>query len=219
MRSSPPLTFRSTPDAVYLVGSAAGPLGGDSLAVTVEVADGASVTVRSAAATVALPGVGGEVSTMTVDLEVGARASLRWIPEPLVVAARADHRMTTYVRLGEGASLVLHDDVVLGRHGEPGGSLQHRLRVDVGGRPLLRNDLRLGPAWPAAAGPAGAAGARRLRQTLVVDGGDQRAVRARLPRARRAVMDLGDGAALVCEIEVDVEVDVGATRTPTARPR
>lgn len=49
------------------------PLNGDRLAIEADIADGARLTVDSAAATVALPGAraDGEPSTYTVELGVG----------------------------------------------------------------------------------------------------------------------------------------------------
>ena len=51
--------LRRTPDAVYLVGGAAGPIGGDSLELRIDVRAGAALRVRTAAAAVALPGPDG----------------------------------------------------------------------------------------------------------------------------------------------------------------
>jgi urease accessory protein len=62
LRGEPPLLPRRTgvrPDGavvVHLVGGAAGPLGGDHLALDVEVRPGAVLEIRSVAATLALPG-------------------------------------------------------------------------------------------------------------------------------------------------------------------
>ena len=47
LRSDGPYALRAAPDAVYLVGAAAGPLGGDELNLDIEVAAGAALTVRS----------------------------------------------------------------------------------------------------------------------------------------------------------------------------
>jgi urease accessory protein len=65
LSSQVPLVLRRTPDAVYLVGGAAGPLGGDDLTLTIDVRHGATLRVRTATAAVtasaavpALPGCG-----------------------------------------------------------------------------------------------------------------------------------------------------------------
>ena len=169
LRSDPPLTLRATSgDVVHLVGSAAGPVGGDELHLSVAVGAGGRLTVRSVAATVALPGVDGASSTLAVDVTVREDARLHWLPEPTIVARGCDHRASTQIVLAPRAELVWREVVVLGRHGEPGGSLLQRLRVDVAGRPLVRNDLAVGPRWPASLGPAGIGEARTVATALVV---------------------------------------------------
>ena len=49
----------------------------------------------------------------------------------------------------DGGSLRVREEVILGRHGEVGGAYRGRLRVDVGGAPLLRHELVLDGADPA----------------------------------------------------------------------
>ncbi|MDP9070266.1 MAG: urease accessory protein UreD [Actinomycetota bacterium] len=207
LRSQPPLTLRATAEAIYLVGTAAGPLGGDDLGLDVTVAAGAELTMRSVAATTLLPGAGGGRSRARVDVAVGATASLRWRPQPVIVTADADHEATTTIELAGDASLYWREEVVLGRHGEEPGSLLQRLRVDLAGQPLLRNDLALGRRWPGSLGPAGTAGALALGTVLTV-GGD-RSPRAahdgpggheRVGQARLAVVPLGLRATLVTAI-------------------
>ena len=169
LRSEAPLVLRAAPGAVYLVGGAAGPLGGDDLTVEVEVGPGATWTVRTAAASVALPGVATGPSRLQVRARVGAGAELRWLPEPVVAAYRCDHRMDATLDVAAGGRLVWREEVLLGRHREPPGSLTTRLTVDVGGEPLLRHELALGRAHPECDGPATVAGARAVGSVLVVD--------------------------------------------------
>jgi urease accessory protein len=199
LRSAPPLTLRDAgAGLVHVVGSAAGPIGGDDLRLSVTVGAGGSLTVRSVAASIVLPGPADEPSALALDVDVGAGAALRWLPEPTIVVRGCDHRATTRIGLAPDAVLVWREVVVLGRHGECGGSLLQRLRVDVGGRPLLRNDLAVGPCWPASQGPAGVGDAGAVGTALVVGPG---ATTVRLPQSgdtvRGAVLPLGDRAALV----------------------
>jgi urease accessory protein len=133
--------LRRTPEAVYLVGGVAGPIGGDALELRIDVRDGATLRVRTAAAAVALPGPDGLESTLTVTATVGRGARLEYLPEPLVVTAGARHATILLVTLAEGATLLLRDELILGRHGEPGGSCRTVLRADYAGRPLLRQSL------------------------------------------------------------------------------
>ena len=95
MRSSPPITLRTTPDAVYLVGSAAGPLGGDHTRLQVEVGAGARLSMRSAAASIVLPGAAGGASTAETELRVRAGGVLCWLLEPMLLAKGGDHHTTT----------------------------------------------------------------------------------------------------------------------------
>jgi urease accessory protein len=183
---------------VHLVGSAAGPLGGDRYHLSVLVAPGASLVLRSAAATIALPGPDGAASQLDVELAVAAGASLWWLPEPVVAAAGCDHHVRTKVRLAASARLVLRDELVLGRHGEPGGSVWQRLVVDRDGAPLVRNELRVGPRWPGGGGPAVLADARAVAQTLVV--GVDLATTEPATGVRGASMSIAAGAILRTEL-------------------
>jgi urease accessory protein len=168
-RSQAPLVLRRTAEAVYLVSGAAGPLGGDQLELRIEVRAGARLRLRTVAATVALPGRSGLESRLTVTATVGPGARLEYRPEPLVVADGARHRTEVAVQLAADASLVLRDEVLLGRHGERGGRCRTRLRVDRDGRPLLRHELEVDGADPAIGGPAVLAGHRAAGTLLTVE--------------------------------------------------
>jgi urease accessory protein len=165
LRSEAPLVLRSTPGALYLVGGAGGPLGGDDLTLDITVGAGATLTVRTAAASIALPGAG--PSEVRVRATVAAGGELRWLPEPVVAVDGCDHHMEAAVDLEAGAGLVWREELVLGRHGETGGSVVTRARVDLAGQPLLRHELAVGPRYPQAAGPAVVAGARAVGSLLV----------------------------------------------------
>jgi urease accessory protein len=168
-RSEAPLILRRTADAVYLVGGAAGPLGGDILDLRIDVRDGATLRLRTVAASVALPGTDGRESVLTVTATVGAGARLEFLPEPTVVAAGARHRVEVRVSLAAGAALALRDEVILGRHGERGGSCRMRLRVDLTGAPLLRHELDVSGTCEASLGPAVLAGHRTAGSLLRVE--------------------------------------------------
>jgi urease accessory protein len=160
LRSDGPLALRQTADAVYLVGAAAGPLGGDELELDLEVGPGARLVIRSAATTLALPGDG--ESRFTVRARVGEGGHLDFGPEPTVAAAGCHHRAIGEVSLAEGATLRWHEELILGRYRERPGRHTSRIDVVLGGVPLLRHELRLDdPAIyrsGAVLGPATAAG-------------------------------------------------------------
>jgi urease accessory protein len=198
LRSAPPLTLRRTGgDRVHLVGSTAGPVGGDDLALTVRVGPAATLTLASIAASLVHPGPAGRRSTFTVDAEVGAGGALAWQTEPTVLVRGCDHEASVRVRLAAGARLAWREVVVLGRHHEPSGSLLQRLRVDRDGRPLVRNDLAIGPAWDASDGPAGIGDARAVATALVVAPGAADLTVPQADGARATVLPLADDAALV----------------------
>ncbi|MEV4434973.1 urease accessory protein UreD [Streptomyces sp. NPDC049585] len=175
LRGEGPLALRRLrPDdgaraRVCLVGAMSAPLGGDALALSADVADGAGLTFTTAAATVALPGRSGAAATYDTRLGVGEGAVLHWLPEPLICARGSDLRQTTRVELAAGARLVLREEQVLGRAGEPTGRLATRLTVHRAGRPLYDQELRYGPGVPGWDGPAVLDGNRAAGQLLVVD--------------------------------------------------
>nr|MDT0656491.1 urease accessory protein UreD [Micromonospora sp. DSM 115978] len=154
---------------VHLIGGAAGPLGGDVLAIDVEVGEGARLCVRGVAASLALPGAGGGPSRLTVTARVAAGGRLRWLTEPLIGAARCDHVSRSVVELAEGAALVWREELVCGRFGETSGDVRLITTVRYAGRTLLRNDLAVGPRTAGWDGPAVLGGARAAGTVVVVD--------------------------------------------------
>ncbi|MDQ3679912.1 MAG: urease accessory protein UreD [Actinomycetota bacterium] len=204
LRSATPLNLRATPDGVYLVGGAAGPLGGDHLELDVEVGPGASLTLRTAAAAVALPGANGEASTLAVRAGVGEGATLRWLPEPSVAALGCRHHVQTHLVLAPGSRLVWREELLLGRHGEEPGCWRARSVVDLDGAPLWRHELCLGPEVPGDDGPAVLGGSRAVGSVLVVDpawaaGGPEPTVMS----DTAAVLPLGGPAVVVTALAYD----------------
>lgn len=153
-----------------LVGAMSAPLGGDHLTVEATAGAGARLVLRSAAATLALPGRNGEPARYDVRLRLGAGAAVRWLPEPLVSVRGSDLRVRTRAELAPTARLLLREEQVLGRTGEAPGLLRSRLTVTRDGRPLLDQEVACGPGAPGGwDGPGGLAGHRALGQLLVVD--------------------------------------------------
>ena len=202
LRSQAPLVLRRTPEAVYLVGGAAGPIGGDTLDLRIAVREGAFLRVRTAAAAVALPGPDDAESVLTVTAAVSAGARLEYLPEPVVVVADARHATVLRVTLAAGASLLLRDELILGRHGEPGGASRTSLRVDYGGRPLLRQSLEVTGTDAASLGPAILAG-HRAAGTLLHAGPDIPSERPACAGAEAAVMPLAGPGILVTALAHD----------------
>jgi urease accessory protein len=174
LRSSAPLTLvparRSrTGDAaaVWLVNSAAAPIGGDQLELTVLVGAGARLNLHGVAATLALPGHRAGPSRFAVWIEAAAGARVAYLPEPTVITSRARHEALLHAELARDAILRCREVLVLGREGEPAGRLSTTTHVLRAGRPLLRQHLDIGdPALDASA--AYLAGRRVLATEILV---------------------------------------------------
>ena len=206
--SDPPLTLRTTPGEVHLVGTAAGPIGGDLLTLDLDVGADAHLVLRSAAASIVLPGPFGQASNYRVSAAVGSGASLAHLPRPAVLVAGCDHRVTTTIDLDAGARLVWREEFVFGRHDEPGGSLFQRMRVDLDGSPLLRTDLAVGSRWPWSTGPAGTDGRRVIGTVVVVGTSRPDLALDDVPGVRAAVLRL-DGPAVMVTAAGDSAAAVG----------
>lgn len=154
---------------VYLVGGAAGPIGGDELHLSLHLGPGARLRVHSVAASLALPGPQPIESTLDINVRIDAGASLTWSPQPLIAAQGARHRTTVRVEMAEDAHLTWHEQTLLGRHGEHPGSATTRLRVRRAERTLLDHTLAVGPHHPGSLGPAVTATDRASATILIVD--------------------------------------------------
>ncbi|WP_425587104.1 urease accessory protein UreD [Streptomyces violaceusniger] len=154
---------------VTVVGAMSAPLGGDRIALEATVGPGARLRIGSAAATIALPGRAAGPAHYEIRLTVADGASLHWLPEPLISARGSQLLMTTRVELAPTARLVLREEQILGRTGEPPGHLTSRLTVHRAGRPLLDQELAHGPGAPGWDGGAVLGGHRAVGQLLVVD--------------------------------------------------
>jgi urease accessory protein len=189
-----------------MLGTAAGPLAGDRLALRIEVRAGASLTMRSVAASVALGGAGDDHSELSVEVDVGAGATLRWLPEPTIATGGCHHRARASIRLADGARLVWREELILGRHGEGPGRLASRLDIEADGVPTVRQELRVGAGAPGYRGGAVVGGAEALGVVVVVGpGGRQNAVPppdASLG-AEVAVLALAGGGVMVSAVAPD----------------
>lgn len=133
---------RTDADTVHLVSAAATPLGGDTIRVRVIVEPGARLRVRSAAATMAMPGSVTMESMAQWDLEVAGELDLD--PQPTIVAGHARHVSTVRLRLSGQGRARLRERVQIGRSHEREGFWSGSLHADVDGAPLLRHRVELG---------------------------------------------------------------------------
>jgi len=174
LRSAVPLTLmpartRGQEAVVRLVNSAAGPLGGDELHLSVHVGAGARLVLASIAATVVLPGQHDEPSRSTVSFELAPGARVAHLPEPTVLTARASHHAMLRADLSGDAVLHTREVLVLGRDGETPGTLSTTTHATRDGAPLLHQRLDVGEA-EVDASVASLAGHRVLATELVLDG-------------------------------------------------
>lgn len=172
MTGRAPIAWRRTPDAVYMVGTAASPVGHDDVTVSVRVLAGGSLTLRSAAASVLWSGTD---TRQRVDVTVEAEAELVWAPEPLIATAGCSHRQSVCVELHPTSRLRWRDLLVLGRHGERPGRIESLLRVTVAGAPLLHHVVEAGGVHAGCDGPAVLGSTRVLGQLVVAGAGVQSA--------------------------------------------
>jgi urease accessory protein len=133
---------RTEPDTVHLVSAAATPLGGDAIHIRVVVEAGARLRVRTAAATVTLPGSMTSESHAFWTLEVAGDLDVD--PQPTVVAATSRHFMSTRLELMGSGRVRLRERIQIGRSDERQGFWSGSVHADVDGSPLLRHRMELG---------------------------------------------------------------------------
>lgn len=224
LRSEPPLLLRPTgPDTVHLVGAAAGPLGGDRLRIEINVGPGASLTVRTVAASLALPGHDGAPSRLEISASVATGGRLAWLPEPLIAAHACRHTTQATIDVAAEASLLWRDELQCGRHGEQPGNVALTTRLRVAETEIYRHELAVGPGAPGWSGPAVLDDARAVGSLLIVD---PAWVQAGPPPARvlgpaAAAMPLAGPAMLVTAVDADTRsvrqiLDDATRRTITA---
>jgi urease accessory protein len=149
MRASGQLAVRRTgPGTVHLVATAFGPLGGDDVALSLVVEEGASLAVRSVAAAIALP-ARGESAPSAQEITASVAGTLDLGLEPTVVAAGACHLASLTAELAATGVLTATERVQLGRTGEEPGRWTGTVRVVREGRPVLHTTVGLGPGEPA----------------------------------------------------------------------
>lgn len=129
---------------VALVAAGALLLAGDDVRIEIAVSGAVRLEIVETAGTVAY-GMRGGSARWDVDIRLTDGASLQWYAEPFVVAAGADVTRTTTARLDAGCTAHLRESLVLGRHGETGGTLRTSTRAWLADELLLAEDLDLAP--------------------------------------------------------------------------
>ena len=144
------------------MGTAAGPLAGDDLALSLMLRAGARATLRAAGASVAQGDGGGR--TLAIRAELGEGADLIAEPGTLVACAGSQVEVRVEVVLGAGAAVDWRELIVLGRSGEPPGRVTLRWDVTRCGEPVLRQFADLDPAL------RGLTGGKRVLACALISG-------------------------------------------------
>ncbi len=167
LRSDAPILLRPVNEALYIVGGAASPLGGDDLRLEIELQSGVSLVVRSTAASLARRGIHELSSMMSISAHLAEKASLWWLVEPAVACFGCDHYVDVTVDMAENSNLYWRDELVLGRQGEESGKWSSRLSADIAGQPLVRSEFST--RWPGWNGPA-VAGSNEVIGSILIAG-------------------------------------------------
>jgi urease accessory protein len=151
LRRAPPIGLCPTPDALYLTSTAQGLVGDDHLELNIVVGAGATLVIRSVAATLAYASAG---ARLAVNATVAAGGRLDWRPEPVIVTRRCRSSIEASVAIEGGGALTWTEECLLGRFEEEPGDAEFSLSINYAGSPLLRHRLAVGPAAPGFDGPA-----------------------------------------------------------------
>jgi urease accessory protein len=214
----PPLTLRRVHAddswcGLCLVGSAAGPLAGDDLALDLHLEPAARGRLTATGASIA-QGRDGPPATLRMSATLGAGAELDADPGPLIVCQGGRVDVAVTLDLAADATACWRELVVLGRSTDTDpGAATISWDVTRGGRPLLRQHTDLADprlrTWP------GMTGRRRVLAGALVTGphvvartvvASATAVAQRVDPTTVLVTVLGDSAA-AARVELDALVD------------
>jgi urease accessory protein len=141
---------------VIVVHPPGGIAGGDQLALSADIGEGAHAMLTT-------PGAGKfyksplAAGSLKVCLSVAAGGVVEWLPQETIVFDAADARMALDIRMAQGACAIAQDIVVLGRTASAerfaAGRLRQTLTLSIEDEPVIdeRSDVRAGSAWLAAA--------------------------------------------------------------------
>ena len=149
----PPLTLRQVHGEgrceLRLIGTAAGPLAGDNLSLSLRLRPGARATLRAAGASLAQGRDHGEAAALSIRADLAEEADLVADPGALIVCQGSRVDVRVELALGQDAAVDWRELIVLGRTGEPPGQATLRWDVTRLGRPVLRQFVDLDPTGPA----------------------------------------------------------------------
>jgi urease accessory protein len=136
------------PLEAVLINTAGGMTGGDRLSWTVSVGDDAHAMLTTQACEKIYRSSGGEAAS-TIALEVGAGASLAWLPQETILFDGSAFRRTIQADFAPGARGLIVEATLFGRltMGETvqRGLFRDRWRIRGGGRLVHAEDFAIGP--------------------------------------------------------------------------
>ena len=136
------------PLEAVLINTAGGLTGGDRLSWTIAVGDDAHAMVTTQACEKIYRSSGGE-ATATIVLDVGAGASLAWLPQETILFDGSAFRRTIHADVAPGARGLFVESSLFGRltMGETvqRGLFRDRWRIRSGGRLVHAEDFAIGP--------------------------------------------------------------------------
>jgi len=145
----PPRAFPGEPPLLTIVNSSGGVLGGDQLEMKIELDPGATLTLRTQAAT-KLYRSRGEAAHSLCRFSLGADARLDYFPDEIIPFAGSDYEQRTMIDLSSGATALVGEVVAVGRLACDERFAFTRLALDLcctgDGRLLLRDRAELLPA-------------------------------------------------------------------------
>ena len=152
---------------VHLNNVSGGILGGDTLSLDVNVGRDARAQITSTGATrVYRCRAGLEPARSIADIHIAEQGLLEYLPDPVIPFASSRYIQRTRITLDHGAGLFWWEVLAPGRAsaGETFAydSLESRLEIDVCGRPIAIENLRLEPARRPLCSPAHLAGFTHL---------------------------------------------------------
>jgi urease accessory protein len=160
--------------SAVFVNTAGGVAGGDRFDIDITAAEGARVTLTTAAAEKIYRATD-RPAELAISLKLAAGAQLAWLPQETILFDRAKVSRRIDIDVADGASLLLCEMVVFGRTamGErmQHGSFVDRWRVRLGGRLVYAETVRLdGDIGEKLSQPAIGKGAAAIATALIVPG-------------------------------------------------
>lgn len=202
-RADPPFSVRWCDDRVLVAASAAAPLGGDDLALDIEVGADAHAHVGTVASTIVLPGATRRRSSAVTRCRVAEGGHLEWAGEPTVSVTGSTHEVTTFASLAATASCVIVEELALGRTDEPSGDIALSIRVERGGEPLVHHTERFGPDVPGGGSTVSVGAARHVLSSVHVGAPAGEPQVIELDGARAARLPIRDDVAVVFALGAD----------------